>query len=61
MALYPNFCYKQLPDKITTVEISAEVIGHRQLFQVPANNKRFKVLEADGAIYVPKQSRFLPK
>ena len=54
-----KFCYKQLPDsKITTVEISAEVISHRQLFQVPANNKRFKVLEADGAIYVQNKVDF---
>ena len=48
-----KFCYQQLPSsQITTVEISAEVLSYRQLFQVPANNKRFKVLEADGTVYI---------
>ncbi|PTQ89614.1 methyltransferase [Agitococcus lubricus] len=48
-----KFCYKHYPNtRVTTVEISAEVIAYRHKFKIPANTARFKVIEADGAVYV---------
>ncbi|MCB1657592.1 MAG: hypothetical protein KDI39_05140, partial [Pseudomonadales bacterium] len=48
-----KFCYKHLPQStITTVEINPEVIAYRQTFCIPANNKRFKIIEADGALFI---------
>ncbi|MGP1677052.1 MAG: fused MFS/spermidine synthase [Burkholderiales bacterium] len=49
-----KFCYRQLPGTdITVVEIDPGVIALRQHFLVPENNRRFRVLCADGADYVP--------
>ena len=51
-----KFCYKHLPNtKITTVEINPEVIAYRDKFQIPANNQRFKIIEADGADYIQQR------
>ena len=51
-----KFCYKHLPTtKITTVEINPEVISYRDKFQIPANNQRFKIIEADGADYIQQR------
>jgi len=49
-----KFCYRQLPGAdITVVEIDPGVISLRQHFLVPGNDRRFRVLCADGADYVP--------
>jgi spermidine synthase len=48
-----KFCYRNLPQtKITVVEINPHVIKLRDQFLVPADDDRFKVLEADGADFV---------
>lgn len=53
-----KFCYKYLPDsKITTVEINPEVIAYRNTFCIPANNRRFKIIEADGALFIKDKSQ----
>ena len=46
-------CYRKLPQtRITVVEINPHVIALRREFQVPDDNARFKVIEADGADFV---------
>lgn len=46
-------CYRKLPQtRITVVEINPHVIALRREFQVPDDNERFKVIEADGADFV---------
>ncbi|WP_431825996.1 spermidine synthase [Burkholderia sp. F1] len=48
-----KFCYRNLPEAaIDAVEISAEVIALRDVFRIPADDARFKVVCADGADYV---------
>jgi spermidine synthase len=48
-----KFCYRNLPHtKITVVEINPHVIALRDQFLVPADDDRFKVIEADGADFV---------
>ncbi len=48
-----KFCYRYLPaTAITVVEISAEVIATRDVFLVPADGERFRVLQGDGAEFV---------
>lgn len=54
-----KFCYKHYPDSlVTTVEISREVIAYRDKFMIPANNQRFKIIEADGAVYLRNKTDF---
>jgi spermidine synthase len=49
----PKFCHHHLPDAdITVVEINPAVIALRELFQVPPDSARFRVLEDDGARHV---------
>lgn len=51
-----KFCYRYLPDaRITTVEISAEVIALREQFCIPADNDRFRVVHADMAAWLQGQ------
>ena len=46
-------CYRKLPQtQITVVEINPHVIALRREFQVPDDNARFKVIQADGADFV---------
>ena len=48
-----KFCYRQLPDsRILVVEINPHVIALRADFQVPEDDHRFQVIEADGAVFV---------
>lgn len=48
-----KFCYRQLPAaRITSVEISAEVIALRDRFCIPPDDDRFRVIHADMADYL---------
>jgi spermidine synthase len=48
-----KFCYQRLPAAdITAVELSSDVIALRQEFSVPEDDRRFRVIRADGAAYV---------
>ncbi len=49
-----KFCHKQLPSaRITTVEIDPEVIAFGELFQLPPESARHRVVQADAAEYLP--------
>ena len=48
-----KFCYDNLPGaSVTAVEVSQDVISLRNVFGIPADNHRFRVIHADGASYV---------
>ena len=48
-----KYCYRHLPEvAIDAVEISPEVIALRDVFMIPADDARFKVVCADGADYL---------
>jgi spermidine synthase len=48
-----KFCYFNLPDaSLTAVELSQDVIALRGQFGIPADNQRFRVINADAAAYV---------
>ena len=48
-----KFCYRQLPQcHISVAEINPHVIALRRDFQIPDDDERFKVIEADGAEFV---------
>jgi spermidine synthase len=48
-----KFCYRHLPDAhITVAEINPHVIALRDEFCVPCDDKRFRVMQADGAKFV---------
>lgn len=48
-----KFCYRHLPEtRITTVEISAEVIALRDRFCIPPDDERFQVVNADMATWL---------
>ncbi|HKR47914.1 MAG TPA: spermidine synthase [Paraburkholderia sp.] len=48
-----KYCYRNLPDvAIDAVEINPEVIALRDVFRVPADDARFRVVCADGADYM---------
>ena len=48
-----KYCYRHLPrSRITNVEISQEVIAFRELFEVPPDGPRFRVVHADAVAYV---------
>lgn len=48
-----KFCYRHLPNAhITVAEINPHVIALRDEFCVPRDDKRFRVLQADGAKFV---------
>lgn len=50
-----KYCYRQFPQaKITSVEISPEVIALRDEFLMPANDERFEIIEADGCEYLTR-------
>ena len=52
-----KFCYRQLPgSRITVLEINPHVVALRGEFQVPDDDVRFQVIEADGAAYVAAQN-----
>lgn len=48
-----KFCYQHLPGtQFTAVEINPHVIAMREEFLIPADDGRFRVIEADGAHFV---------
>ena len=48
-----KFCYRYLPhSRITVLELRADVIALREQFAIPPDNARFRVLEADAAVYM---------
>ncbi len=48
-----KFCYRHLPrTTLTAVEIDPQVIALRELFQVPRDDPRLRVIEDDGARFV---------
>jgi spermidine synthase len=52
-----KFCYSRLPSAaLTAVEVNADVISLREEFCIPADDARFRVIRADGAVYVRQAS-----
>ncbi len=52
-----KFCYGNLPRAmIAVVEPNPDVIALREEFLIPADDDRFKVIQADGASYVAQPS-----
>ena len=50
-----KFCYDSLPGAtIVAVEPSPDVIALREEFRIPADDRRFRVVQADGADYVAR-------
>lgn len=50
-----KYCYRQFPQaRITSVEISPEVIALRNEFLIPANDERFEIVQADGCEYMTR-------
>jgi len=48
-----KFCYAHLPAaSVTAVEMSRDVIALRDEFGIPADDDRFRVINADGAAYI---------
>jgi len=45
----PKFCYHNLAARITVVEVNPHIIAVRDDFEVPPDNERFHVVQADGA------------
>jgi spermidine synthase len=53
-----KFCYRYLPDaSLTVIEIDPQVLVLRDEFQVPADDKRFRVIHGDGVEYVARCTR----
>ncbi len=53
-----KFCYSKLPAaSITAVEVNEDVIALRDAFSIPADDHRFRVINADGGAYVSLLSR----
>ena len=52
----PKYCYRRLPGtRISVAEISPEVIGFRDAFQIPKDDNRFQVFCEDGADFVARR------
>ncbi len=48
-----KFCYRHLPDsRIEAVEVDPEVIALRRVFRIPDDDRRFRVVLADGAEFL---------
>ncbi len=53
-----KYCHQHLPQSdITAVEINPHVIAFRDRFKVPPDGPRFRVLQADGAVYVQARAQ----
>ena len=53
-----KFCYRYLPQSsITVIEINPHVLAHRTEFAIPADDGRFEVLLADGAVFMRETTR----
>lgn len=49
----PKFCYREFPQaRVTTVEIDPAVIALRDEFLIPADDERFRIVQADGCDYL---------
>ena len=49
----PKYCYHQFPQaRITTLEISPDVIALRDKFLIPPDDERFQVIHTDAADYL---------
>ena len=52
-----KFCYVQLPaSRLTVLEINPHVIALRHEFEVPDDDARLQVIEADGAAFMAQQN-----
>ena len=52
-----KFCYAQLPaSRITVIEINRHVIALRREFDIPEDDDRLDVIEADGAAFMTLQN-----
>jgi spermidine synthase len=50
-----KYCYRQFPQaRITTLEISPDVIALRDQFLIPPDDERFRVVQADGCEYLAR-------
>jgi spermidine synthase len=50
-----KFCWRHLPSaRITVVENNPAVIALREVFRIPQDGERFRVIAADGAAYLDK-------
>jgi spermidine synthase len=50
-----KFCHRHLPGaQLTALEVDPHVIAFREQFLVPPDDGRFRVIEADGAVYVTR-------
>jgi len=48
-----KFCYRHLPSTaVTAIEVNADVIALRDEFNVPPDDRRFRVIHADAAAYL---------
>jgi spermidine synthase len=48
-----KYCYRQFPQaRITTLEISPEVIALRDQFLIPPDDERFRIVQADACEYL---------
>lgn len=53
----PKYCYRLFPQaRITTVEIDPAVIALRNEFQIPPDDERFQVVEADACNYLAQDN-----
>jgi spermidine synthase len=53
-----KFCYANFPAaSLTAVEVNRDVIALRDAFGIPADDDRFRVVNADGAAYVSNLTR----
>ena len=51
-----KFCYRQLrASQMTVLEINPHVIALRREFQVPDDGERFRVIAADGALFLREE------
>ncbi|MFC7419611.1 transferase spermidine synthase [Iodobacter arcticus] len=49
----PKYCYRYLPDcKVSTLEISENVIALRDEFLIPRDNERFTIIQTDAVDYI---------
>lgn len=52
-----KFCYRQLPaSPMTVLEINPHVIALRREFQIPDDDERFRVIMADGALFMQTEA-----
>ena len=50
-----KFCYRHLPrTRISVVEINPDVIALREAFAIPADDRRFQIINDDGATFLAK-------